>query len=75
MVLTQPPMKNFPLHSWLLALSFAFAQAALAADTAFIKSALEKPILDVDKAWQEVADYTEARERLLPEKKLRLTVW
>ncbi len=59
-------MKTSPLHSWLLALSLALTQLAAAADTAFIKSALEKPILDVDKAWQEVADYTEARVPLMP---------
>ncbi len=59
-------MKTFPLHSWLLALSLLLTQGALAADTAFVKSALEKPILDIDKAWQEVADYTEARVPLVP---------
>ncbi len=59
-------MKTASLRSWLLALSLILAQSILAADTAFIKSALEKPILDVDKAWQEVADYTEARVPLMP---------
>ncbi|HEY1171481.1 MAG TPA: hypothetical protein VGH19_08945 [Verrucomicrobiae bacterium] len=59
-------MKTTSLHSWLLALSFLLAPSIHAADTAFLKSALEKPILDVDKAWQEVADYTEARVPLMP---------
>ncbi len=59
-------MKTAQLHSWLLALSFVFTHLASAADTAFVKSALEKPILDTDTAWQEVADYTEARVPLMP---------
>lgn len=59
-------MKTTSLFSWLLGLALGFAHLTSAADTAFVKSALEKPILDVDKAWQEVADYTEARVPLMP---------
>jgi hypothetical protein len=62
-------MKTASLYSWLLGLALGFTQLASAADTAFVKSALEKPILDADKAWQEVADYTEAREGSRPENK------
>jgi len=64
-------MKTAFFHSWLLGLALSFAHLASAADTTFLKSALEKPILDADKAWQEVADYTEARVPLLP--KVRTT--
>jgi dienelactone hydrolase len=59
-------MKTASLHPWLIALCLLFTHFATAADTAFIRTALEKPILDVDKAWQEVADYTEARVPLMP---------
>lgn len=59
-------MKSSSLYSWLLGLALGSAQLAFAADSSFVKSALEKPILDADKAWQEVADYTEARVPLMP---------
>lgn len=59
-------MKTNLLHVWLLGLSFALVQLASAAENNFVTTSLARPILDVDKAWQEVADYTEAKVPLMP---------
>lgn len=59
-------MKTSPLHSWLFALSVLLTHGSFAADTAFIESSLARTILDKDKAWQEVADYTEGKVPSMP---------